>query len=326
MNLKNTFITLILILIVPGILLAQFTNNKKEKVGTKEKTKITSSRIDDLNKYTNEIFIIDNAINAKDKNKVIASAKKLIKLSKTEIARTENDLIDLYNAKPQTEEIKSLSLRVQERLKQEKQKYNVVLNTDFEVSDSKKIKQAMYAHNSMKAFKVLMQKNYDEIDKPREKGSKKGKGSNKSGGQKKQTNKMISASAGKHSSSKNSSTQKPEQEVQNYYNAKNKNIADLSKISKELSSAASNNNIEKVNSLKKDATRKIKQIIADDNTLLRRATGGDPTVKGINADKLKNLIDKENAILKKFTKLDLSKGSNATEKLVSDFIALPRKL
>ena len=268
------------------------------------------------------MFIIDNAINAKDKNTVIASAKKLIKLSETEIARTENDLIDLYNIKPQTEDVRLLTTRVQERLKKEKQKYDVVLNTDFDISDSKKLKQAMYAHNSMKAFKELMQENYNEIDKP----EKKEKGNNNAGRQKKQTNKMISASASKHSSSKNNSTQKPAAEIQNYYNAKNKNMAGLSKISKELSSAINSNKTEKVNSLKKEATRKIKQIISDDNTLLRRAMGGDPIVKSINPENLKSIIEQENTILSKFTKLDLSKGGNAAEKLLSDFVALPRKL
>jgi len=326
MKSTNIVIALMLMLIVPGVLLAQFTNDKNNKVATKEKTNITSSRINDLNKYTNEMFIIDNAISAKDKNKVIASAKKMIKLSETEIARTENDLIDLYNTKPQTEDVRLLTTRVQERLKKEKQKYDVVLNTDFDVNDSRKLKQAMYAHNSMKAFRELMQENYNEIDKPKEKGNKKGKSNNSAGGQKKQTNKMISASAAKHSSPKSTSTQKPATEIQNYYNAKNKNIADLNKISKELSSALSSNKTEKVNSLKKEAKRKIKQIIADDNTLLRRATGGDPAVKGINTENLKNLIDNENAILSKFSKSDLSKNGNAAEKLLSDFMALPRKL
>lgn len=314
---------------------AQFTNSETKNIGAKQKTKITSSRHDDLVKYTNQVFIVDNAIKAYDKKKAIESVKILLKLSETEIARTENNLIDLYNIKPQTEEVRMLTSKVQERLKKEKQKYDIVVQTDFDfdINDQKKRKQAVYAHSSMNYFKGYMEENYNEIDKPKEKKPEKAKEPAK---HKSKTNTISGGGMISSSGKSNKSTQNQQQQqkpanksnsaVQDYYNNKKINISSLKKIMDDLNSAQSKNDTERVSKVKKDATRKMKSIIADDNTLLRRINGGDPSLKGISPNNLNKTLNTENKILKEFGDLDLSQDKTRATQLLAEFTQLPINL
>lgn len=329
MKLTIKLILITLILSLTGSSYAQFTKKNSKKVGTKEKTNVSSTRHKDLQQFINQLFIIDNAMNANNKQKIIESATIIKELSKREIARTENDLIDLYNTKPQTEEIGLLTVRIQERLKKETQKYNVILDTDF--NDSQNVKQAMYAHNSMKYFKGYMQDNYNEIDKPNEKKSipseeasknvEKTKSSNPTGG-------MLSVSGSHNKSAQNqqqdqTTPNKTNPELQKYYDNKNANISSLKKIAGDLSSALLKKDTERTRKLKKDATKKIKQIIADDNTLLRRINGGDPSLKGVNPDKLNSTLELENNILKELREINPDQDQSRATQLLSNFIQLP---
>lgn len=298
---------------------AQFTNSKTKTISAKEKTEVSSTRKKDLQRYSNLLTAIENAIESRNISNIIETAKFIEKLSSREIARSENDLIDLYTTKEQSEQTKNLTSTITERLRLEKKSYKIITETDFTINED--IKQAMYAHRSMNLFKTYMQENYNDIDKPKE-----NKPNNTNGLIKDVEKTPSTTKGGMMTASGNKNTKVINRAINEYYKDKDKKMATLSKFSREIVIANSKKDYYKVNSSIVGAKHILKKIITIDNEMLTKINAGEFKDLKLSGQKLSATLNSENNLLREYEKIKIPRDGKLASSLLTDFIRLPRKL
>lgn len=315
-------ILLALLIGISASLNAQFTSKKTgDKVHTKSKKEIKTSRQADLGQYKNQLFLIDNAIKSADKETVIKASDNIKVLAKTEIDRANNNLIDLYKMPSKSDKTKETIAKLEKRITLMKHRYDVFKNADMTIDP--RSKQANYVYSSMKIFKKYMQENFDEFNAKKESGKSEYTPAKTDVKLDKPGAGMISTTT-KGNGIKNSKSNNPE--IKKYYDEQKKQISNVSKMSRELIMSLSSKKYDKANGIKTAIASEMQKVVNGDETMLKRVEAGEFKDEKISVAKMKSNIQRENNLITDIKKLKIPEDNSSIMDKINEFNRLNRIL
>jgi hypothetical protein len=317
---KKTSLSLFTLLLLSiGMLNAQFSSNKDDKVHTKTKKEVANSRQVDLAQYKYYQSLMESAIKSINKQGVINSVKKIESIAATEIDRANNNLIDLYGNKQKTDETRALISGLEKRIKQMQQRYKVIINADFNGDPTSK--QSAYVHSSINQFKKYMQQNYDEFDLGKTPTNKGGYTPAMAVKLDTSHNQMISSKTAAHKKSK------PENpELKKFYDQQRLGISKVSKYSRELLTNLSSKDYGTANKVKENIIREMQVISANDDAMIKRIDSQEFEDLNLNPASLKRTYTSETKLIGEFKKLNIPKDNSAMMNIINEFNRLQRHL
>lgn len=320
-----TAVFTLLLFFLSGILSAQIRSKGSKQIYTKEKKDINSSRRVDLINYKNNIFIIDNAFKAKDKEKIVSGINNIKALAKTELDRVNNNLIDLYSISSKSNNIKTRIKDLEQRIKMMNQRYNVFSRAGINMDSNSKA--AIYAYSSMKQFGEYMEENLNEFElgnnsdptktTPAEVDIKLDKTAD--GG-------MINSKSGNTNSGNRRKKEVKNPEIKKYIDNQRLNISVISKRSRELFNSLSENDLVEANDIKQKLTVDMKKTMEVDKSMSQRIEKGEFKDLGVNNSQLKKTIEEEDKLIEEFKKLNIPKDNSRIMVIIKEFNRLKRYL